>query len=135
LQFERRAIGEIVSSLSMLAITIAVLGGFGILSMQSIKSSSSILTNGAQEAARDAGLLLTLVSVETNSSGTFVWLFNYGWESRSITSVYLNGGILQGWSSSCLPIRAKSLCTINLSQNIRGEVTVFFGVKSIAVSL
>ena len=127
--------GEVVSSLSMLAITMALLGSFSFLSLQSIKSAvQSIATNSGQ-AAEETGVLLRVVATQQNSTGSFVWVFDYGWESTRITSVYLDGGPLQGWSSSCVPVHEKGMCVVRLPPSVQGDVTLVFGGKSIAVPL
>lgn len=131
----RRGVGEVVSSLSMLAVTMALLGGFSFLSLQSIKSAVQLITENSGQAAAEAGVLLRVVATQQNSTGSFIWLFDYGWESARITSVYLNGGLLQGWSSSCAPVRQNGICVVRLPSSVQGDVTLIFGGKTIAVPL
>jgi hypothetical protein len=131
----RSAISEVVASVAMLVITMAVLGGLGVLSLGSIRSSDNVLLSGSQSAANSAGVLLTVVSTQSNSSGTYVWLFDYGWTPARLTSVYLDGGILDGWSASCSTIPVKSMCSLALPPDTHGAVSFLFGTKSISLTL
>ncbi len=102
-RFDRRGrpgVSEVVSSLAVLAITIALLGAVGAVALGSIRSSGNFLSSGSQNAARDYGLLLSLVSVQSNSSGSFAWVYNYGWVQGTVSAAYLNGGLVE-WSSTC----------------------------------
>ncbi len=119
----------------MLMVTMSILGGLSLVSLQSIRSASSILTQGSQAQAQDAGMLFTLVSARSNASGAYVWLFNYGWTTGRITEVYLNGGMAGDWTSSCPIINPGSLCVVHLSQTTGGNLTILFGSKSLVVSL
>src|SRR5579864_3923138 len=96
----RAGVSEIVSSLAVLMITVALLGAIGVVALGSVRSSGSLLSSSSRGAARDYGLLLALVSVESNSSASFAWVYDYGWVAGTLTSAYLNGGAV-GWSSSC----------------------------------
>ncbi|MBI3116061.1 MAG: hypothetical protein HYZ12_01855 [Thaumarchaeota archaeon] len=135
LRFGRSGLGEVVSSLSMLAVTMALLGSFSFLSLQSIKSAVESIATNAGEAATEAGVLLRVVATQQNTTGSFVWVFNYGWESTKITSVYVDGDILQGWSSSCVPVHEKEMCVVRLPSSVQGDVTLVFGGKRIAVPI
>src|SRR5271154_2159950 len=104
-----RGVSEVVSSVSMLAITIAVLGGVGLISLGSLRSANGVLLAGSENAASEAGGLLTVVATQSNSSGTFVWLFNYGWNPAQLTSVYVGSGLVQNWSSDCSPLQPKTM--------------------------
>ena len=70
---------EVVSSLAVLMITIALLGAVGAVALGSVRSSGSLLSSSSQAAAREDGLLLALVSVQSNSSGSYAWVYDYGW--------------------------------------------------------
>lgn len=135
LRFGRSGLGEVVSSLSMLAVTMALLGSFSFLSLQSIKSAVESIATNAGEAATEAGVLLRVVATQQNTTGSFVWVFNYGWERTKITSVYVDGDILQGWSSSCVPVHEKEMCVVRLPSSVQGDVTLVFGGKRIAVPI
>jgi len=111
----------------------ALLGGFTFVSLQSIKSAVQLITNNSAKSAAEAGVLLRVVSTQQNATGSFIWLFDYGWQSAKLTSVYLDGGLVQGWSTSCVPIQVDAMCVVRLSSSTQGEVTLFFGGKSVAV--
>ncbi len=131
----RTGVGEVVSSLSMLAVTMALLGSFSFLSLQSIKSAVQSMATSSAQAVAEAGVLLRVVATQQNTTGSFVWVFDYGWESTKITSVYVGGGLLQGWSSSCVPVHEKEMCVVRLPPSVQGDVTLVFGGKRIAVPL
>ncbi len=135
LRRSKTGVGEVVSSLSMLAITIALLGSLSFISLQSIKSAVSSITSNSGQAAAEAGVLLRVVATQQNSTGSFVWLFDYGWKAASITSVSANGVILQGWSSSCVPVQQKGMCVVRLPASVQGDVTLVFGGRNVAVPL
>ncbi len=119
----------------MLMVTISIIGGLSLVSLQSIRSASNILAQGSQAQARDAGMLFTLVSAQTNTSGVYVWLFNYGWTAGHISDVYVNGGLIGGWSSSCPSINPGSLCVVHLPPATGGNVSILFGSKSLVISI
>jgi len=130
-----RGVSEVVSSVTMLAITVAVLGGVGLISIGSLRSANAVLLSGSQNAENEAGVLLSLVSTQGNSSGTYVWIFNYGWAEGRITSVYLNGGIESGWKSTCGALRPEQLCFVELPPATTGSLVVEFGARTISISL
>jgi len=128
-------VSEVVSSLAMLVITIALLGGVGVVAFGSIQSSGSLLSLTSEGAAKDYGLLLGLVSVQTNSSGSYAWVYNYGWVQGTLSGAYLDGGLVK-WSSSCAGvIQPGRLCAICLPTGTHGEVSVVFGRKSLGFSV
>lgn len=135
LRLDRSGVGEVVSSLSMLAVTMALLGSFSFLSLQSIKSAVQSIATSSAQAVAEAGVLLRVVATQQNTTGSFVWVFNYGWESTKITSVYVDRALLQGWSSSCVPVHEKEMCVVRLPPSVQGDVTLVFGGKRIAVPL
>jgi len=130
-----RAVSEVVSSVSMLAITIAVLGAVGLISIGSLRSANGVLLTGSQNAASADGVLLTLVSTQSNSSGSYVWLFNYGWTTAHLSAVYLDGGQVDGWTSNCSTLTPKSICDIELASGVHGQVTIAFGTRTIGLTL
>ncbi len=122
---------EVVSSLVVLVVTIALLGGIGVVAFGSIRSSGSLLSLTSEGAAKDYGLLLALVSVQSNSSGSYAWIFNYGWVQGTLSAAYLDGGLVK-WSSSCAGVfRPGMLCAVSLPTGAHGEVSVVFGSKSL----
>ena len=132
-RFERRRSGvsEVVSSLVVLVVTIALLGGIGVVAFGSIRSSGNLLSLTSEGAAKDYGLLLALVSVQSNSSGSYAWIYNYGWVQGTISAAYLDGGLVK-WSSSCAGVlRPGSVCAISLPTRAHGEVSMVFGSKSL----
>ena len=131
----RSAISEVMASVAMLVVTMAVLGGLGILSMGSIRSADGLLLSGSQSAANDAGVLLTVVSTQSNSSGTYVWFFDYGWTPARLSSVYLDGGLISGWTTSCSPLPVREMCSLALPAETHGAVSVLFGSRSVALTL
>lgn len=130
-----RGISEVVSSVTMLAITITVLGGVGLISLGSLRSANAVLLAGSQDAANGAGVLMTVVGTQSNSSGTYVWLFNYGWESARLTSVYINGGLVSDWTSTCATLQPKAMCDVNLGPGAQGSVTIDFGDRTVSLSV
>jgi hypothetical protein len=130
-----RGVSEVISSVSMLAITIAVLGGVGLISLGSLRSANGVLLTGSQNAVSEEGVLLTVVSTQSNSSGSFVWLFNYGWTEAKLTSVYLDGGLLQGWTSTCSALQPKDMCVIQMPARTHGAVSIEFGARTVSLSI
>jgi hypothetical protein len=126
-------VSEIVSSVSMLAITIAVLGGIGFISIGSLHAADGLLQIGSQNDVVNAGVLITVVGTQENSSGTFVWLFDYGWEQAKLSTVSVNGGLFQGWSSNCSPLMPKNMCVVRLPGDANGTVNLLFGDRAISL--
>ena len=126
---------EVVSSLVVLVVTMALLGGIGVVAFGSIRSSGSLLSLSSEGAAKDYGLLLALVSVQSNSSGSYAWVYNYGWVQGTLSAAYLDGGTVK-WSSSCSGVvRPGMFCAISLPAWAHGEVSVVFGSKSLGFSV
>jgi len=124
-------VSEVVSSLAVLMITIALLGGIGSLALGSVRSSGSLLASSSQGAAREDGLLVSLVSVRSNSSGSYAWVYNYGWVQGTITAAFLNGGKVK-WASNCAGVlQPGRLCAISVPAGEHGEVSIIFGTKSL----
>jgi hypothetical protein len=130
----RRAVGEVVGSVSMLAITIALLGGASYLALSSVDGAAAMVGASAQQEAREAGLLVTVVGFQSNASGTYVWLFDYGWESSPVGSVLVNAAPV-GWSTSCSGDWSGKLCVLALPQGAEGTTTVVIGGRSLEVTL
>lgn len=115
----------------VLAVTIALLGGIGLVALGSLKSSGALLSSSSNGAARDYGLLLAVVSVQSNSSGSFAWVYNYGWARGVVSGAYLDGGAVS-WSSSCGGVLGPgALCVLSIPPGQHGEVSVVFGSKSL----
>jgi hypothetical protein len=128
-------VSEVVSSLAVLMITIALLGGIGVVALGSVRSSGNLLSLSSQGAARDYGLLFALVSVQSNSSGAYAWVYNYGWAQGTLSAAYLNGGLVR-WSSSCAGVlQPGALCAISVPAGTHGEVSIVFGTKSLGFSV
>jgi len=124
-------VSEVVSSLAVLMVTIALLGGIGFVALGSVRSSGSLLSSSSQGAAREYGLLLALVSVQSNSSGSFAWVYNYGWVEGTLSAAYLNGGLVK-WGSSCAGVlQPGKVCAISVPPGEHGEVSIVFGSKSL----
>ena len=116
-------------------VTVALIGAIGVVALSSVRSSGSLLSSGSQGAANEDGLLLSLVSVQSNSTGSYAWIFDYGWVPGTISSAYLNGGLV-AWSSSCSGVvQPGRLCAVSLAAGEHGEVSVVFGAKSLGFSV
>ena len=132
---KRSGVSEIVSSLAVLTITIALLGAIGAVALTSVRSSGSLLSSSSQAAAKEDGLLLALVSVQTNSSGSYAWVYDYGWVQGMVSAAYLNGGLVE-WSSNCKGVlQPGGLCAISVGAVGTGEVSIVFGTKSLDYSV
>jgi hypothetical protein len=129
----RRGIGEVVGSVAMLAVTIALLAGASAVAVLSIQAASELADKSAQDQRENAGLLVSVVTTQTNSSGTFVWLFDYGWTSAGVKSVYDDGQQV-GWSSTCNGDWTESVCVVTLPP-VRGDLTILIGGVSIAATV
>jgi len=121
----------VVSSLAVLAITVALLGGIGAVALGSVRSSGSLLSASSQQAAKDYGLLLALVSVQSNSSGSYAWVYDYGWVQGTVSAAYINGGLVK-WASSCAGVlQPGKVCAIWVPTGEHGQVSILFGTKSV----
>jgi hypothetical protein len=128
-------VSEVVSSLAVLMITVALLGAVGAVALGSVRSSGSLLSSSSQGAAREDGLLLALVSVQSNSTGSYAWVYDYGWVQGSLSAAYLNGGVVR-WSSSCTGmLQPGKVCAISVPPGMHGEVSIVFGTKSLDFSV
>jgi hypothetical protein len=88
----------------------------------------------AQTEAREAGLLVTVVGFQSNATGTYVWLLDYGWESSPVGSVLVNGQPVS-WSTNCPGDWSGTLCELTLPQGASGSATVVIGGKALEVTL
>jgi hypothetical protein len=128
-------VSEIVSSLAVLMVTITLLGAIGVVALGSVRSSGSLLSSSSQGAAKEYGLLLALVAVQSNSSGSYAWVYDYGWVQGTLSAAYLNGGLVK-WSSSCGGVlQPEEVCAISVPAGEHGEVSVVFGTKSLDFSV
>jgi len=128
-------VSEVVSSLAVLMITVALLGAIGAVALGSVRSSGSLLSSSSQGAAREDGLLLALVSVQSNSSGSYAWVYDYGWVQGALSAAYLDGGLVK-WSTSCAGIlQPGKVCAVSLPPDVHGKVSIIFGTKSLDFSV
>jgi hypothetical protein len=128
-------VSEVVSSLAVLMITIALLGAVGTVALVSVRSSGSLLSSNSQGAAKEDGLLLALVSVQSNSTGSYAWVYDYGWAQGTLSATYLNGGMVR-WTSSCGGVlQPGKVCAISVPAGTHGEVSLVFGTKSLDYSV
>jgi len=128
-------VSEVVSSLAMLMVTVALLGGIAAVALGSLRSSGGLLSSSSQGAAREDGLLLALVSVQSNSSGSFAWVYDYGWVAGTLTAAFVNGGQVS-WTSSCGGVvQPGAACAISFPPGEQGEASVVFGGKSVDFSV
>lgn len=123
-----------MGSISMLAITMALLGGASAIALLSVHSASLLLSKNSEEEQRSAGVLVAVVGSQSNSTGAYVWLFDYGWVSAPIEAVYLDGGTVQ-WTTTCRGDWTGSLCVVTLPPTARGQVTVLTGGVSTVASV
>lgn len=128
---KRWGVSEVVSSLVVLGITIAVLGAVGVAAVGSVRTSGQSLSRSSDAQAEAAGLLLSLVSVQSNSTGSYAWVYNYGWVRGSLSGASLDGAQV-AWSSSCGGgIPPHGYCEVSTPPGKHGEVTLTFGPKSL----
>lgn len=118
----------------MLAITIALLSGASILAVGSIDGASALVRGSSQEQERDAGILISVLSGQSNSTGTYVWLYDYGWESAPVQAVYSGGSAVQ-WSSTCPGAWAGALCLVRTPASGSAVLTIVIGGESVAASV
>jgi len=118
----------------MLAITMALLGGASFMALLSVRNGAVTVGDNAQRQALQAGVLLNVVGTQTNSSGTYVWLFDYGWEGPPVSSVHLGAQEVQ-WSTTCGGRWAGSLCVVKVPGSITGVLTVIVGGVSIEAAV
>lgn len=103
--------------------------------MGSVRGSGNLLSLGSQNAAREFGLLLALVSVQSNSSGSFAWLYDYGWQQGALSAAYVNGSTVN-WSSNCSGVlEPGGVCAILIPPGNHGQVTLVFGTKSLEYTI
>jgi hypothetical protein len=127
-------VGEVIGSVSMLAVTIGLLAGASAIAVLSIHDASSLVQNANQSAQRDAGVLISVLTTQSNSSGTFVWLYDYGWASEPVKMVYVAGQPV-AWTSNCGNSWSRSMCVVTIPAHVKGEVTVMVGGISIAATI
>ena len=117
----------------MLLVTMALLGGASVISVLSVRGAASLVSGSANDEARSIGELVEVVSTRTNSSGSYIWLYNYGWVDSEVSSVLLNGlGV--AWTHSGA-LTHGSIYAITLPAEMKGIVTVVLRDKSLAVAL
>ncbi len=127
----RSAVSEVVSSLAVLAVTIALLGGIATVATGSIKASGDLLSLSSRASAAKAGLLLSVVSVQSNGTGTYAWVYDYGWAEGTLSATYVNGGLV-AWTSTCGGVlQPGALCAVVLPSGEHGQVDMVFGTKSL----
>ena len=131
--FRRKGLGEVSGSVSMLLVMMALLAGASAVSIVSVRGAASLVSGTANKEARSIGQLVEVVLTQVNSSGSYIWLFNYGWVDSQITAVYLNG-VKVPWNS-CGTIVHGFLCTIALPVGTKGTVTAILGDRSLEVVL
>ena len=118
----------------MLAITVALLGAASYLAFSSINGAAAMVGGSAQQEARQAGLLVSVVGSQSNATGTYVWLLDYGWESSPVGLVLVNARPV-AWSTTCAGDWSGALCVVVLPPGTNGPATLVVGGKSLEVSL
>jgi len=119
---------------SMLAVTIALLAGASAVAVLSITDASRLVQSSSQAEQRDAGVLVTIVASQANQSGTYVWLYDYGWTSGPVGAVYVEGQPVH-WSSTCGDDWTGDVCYISIVPPASGVLTVLVGGVSIAATV
>ena len=114
----------------MLVVTMALLTTASFLSFVSVKAGASMLTAGAEGEAIATGQLVGVVAIQTNITGSYIWLFNYGWEDAAIIRTY---GHATAPLSSCGLVRQGSMCVVSFSPGTKGTVTLLVGANSLEV--
>jgi hypothetical protein len=122
----RRGVAEIAGSLSMLAITISLLAGGSAVAMVSIHAASELVTGANAARARQEGILLESLGTQTNSTGTYLWVFNYGWESPSVKAVYADG-VPVSWSTPCDVLAPRTICPFVITARAGANVSIIAG--------
>ena len=117
----------------MLLVMMALLAGASAVSIVSVRGAASLVSGTANNEARSIGELVEVVLTQANSSGSYIWLFNYGWADSQITAVYLDG-VRVAWTS-CGAIVHGFLCAIVLPVGTKGTVTALLGDRSLEVVL
>jgi hypothetical protein len=130
----RRAIGEVVGSVSMLAVTIGLLAGASVVAALSIHDASGLIQGSSQAEQRDVGVLVSVLTTQTNRTGTYVWLYDYGWVSEPVKAVYADGQTV-AWSTTCGSDWSGGLCVIDVGPPVSGELTIVIGGISIAATV
>jgi hypothetical protein len=118
----------------MLAITMALLGGASAIALLSVHGAASLLAKNGEAQGQQAGVLVAVVGSQSNSTGAYVWLYDYGWVSAAVQSAFLDGETTT-WSTSCNDQWAHSLCVVSLPPASRGQVTIVVGGVSIVASV
>lgn len=123
-------IGEVIGSVSMLAITMALLAGTSAIALLSIHNAASLVSGAGQQQQREVGLLVSVVGTQSNSSGTYLWIYDYGWVSAPVQTV-LVGAKQTRWSTTCEGDWTRSLCEVILPEATDGQVTLVIGGVSV----
>lgn len=129
----RRGIGEVVGSVSMLAVTVALLSVAAFVGAYSIRSAASVITTSNLQRQRDSGILVSVVATVSNSTGTFVWLYDYGWAGAPLESIFVNGSVTR-WSL-CGELVAGGVCAVEVPPGTHGQLTIVAGGVSIAAAV
>lgn len=130
----RPAIGEVIGSLSTLAITMALLGGVSTIALLSVHNSATLVESSARQQQAEIGILVEVVGTQTNSSGTYVWIYDYGWASAPVQSVMFGTRAL-GWSSTCVGDWSGSMCVVAVPPVSNGLLTLVIGGRSVEASV
>jgi hypothetical protein len=129
----RKGIGEVVGSVSMLAVTVALLSGAALVGAYSVRDAASMITASNLQKQRDSGVLVSVIATSSNSTGTFVWLYDFGWEGAPLESVFVNGNAIS-WSL-CRELTVGGVCVVEVAPGSHGQLTIVAGDISIAASV
>ena len=120
--------------MSMLAVTIGLLAGASVVGILSIRDASNLIQGSSQGEQRDVGVLVSVLTTQTNGSGTYVWLYDYGWVSEPVRAVYAEGEAVP-WTTSCGADWSNGLCFLATDRPVSGELTIVIGGFSIATTV
>jgi hypothetical protein len=127
---KRGAIGEVAGAVSILAITLALLGGVSALSLGWLRGASSLVVQGQDRQNQQAGTLISFVATQKNVTGCYIWLYNYGWIGGTVSGVYLNGSLLTT-TVNPNPVTARTLAVITMAPWVNGNLTVIIGGRAV----
>jgi flagellin-like protein len=124
LNFSRRkAVSEVISAVMTLAITMSVLTGVFYIVSSSISHTEKDAQRSNQSYQKRLGSLFSLVFEFTNSSGTYLYFYSYGWEDVSLLAVYLDGEKIK-YTTSCFNVKPGSVCFLSVANTAHGTLAL-----------
>lgn len=120
---DRRAVSEVISAIVIFAITVALLSSAFFLATSSISATEKNIKEQNSSYERELGVLVSLIYQVKNSTGTYLYFINYGWQDTYFEKVYLNG-VEVSWHSNCNIFSPGQICYIVLGGNAIGQIQV-----------